>query len=318
LRIVALDGFAVDQGDLGWDHVSKLGELTVYPRTSAGELRSRARGAEALLINKVVLRREDIEALPDLRYVGVTATGTNVVDFEACRARKIAVTNVPGYSTSSVAQFVIALLLHFVEDLSPYVTRVKENAWAEAPDFCFLLHPKIELAERTMAIFGSGSIGRKVADAARGLGMKVIAAEVPGGSHEGRVPLEAALAEADVVSLHCPLTERTQRMVGDTFFGRMKPGAILVNTSRGGLIDEAALLRALSGSRLGGALLDVLTVEPPPRDHPLLDPVAPWASRILVTPHIAWGTVEARQRLIRMVAENLAAFQRGERINRVD
>ena len=234
MRIVALDGFAVDQGGLGWDHVSKLGELTVYPRTGAGELRSRARGAEALLTNKVVLRREDIEALPDLRYVGVTATGTNVVDFEACRARKIAVTNVPGYSTSSVAQFVIALLLHFVEDLSPYVTRVKENAWAEAPDFCFLLHPQIELAERTMAIFGSGSIGRKVADAARGLGMKVIAAEVPGGSHEGRVPLEAALAEADVVSLHCPLTEYTRTMVNDDFLGRMKPGAILINTSRGG------------------------------------------------------------------------------------
>jgi len=206
LRIAVLDGFAVDQGDLGWDHVSKLGELTLYPRTSASELRARARGAEALLINKVVLRREDIEALPDLRYVGVTATGTNVVDFDACRARNIAVTNVPGYSTSSVAQFVIALLLHFVEDVSPYVPSVKQNAWAESPDFCFFLHSHIELAERTMAIFGSGSIGRKVADAARALGMKVIAAEVPGGSREGRVPLETALAEADVVSLHCPLT----------------------------------------------------------------------------------------------------------------
>jgi glycerate dehydrogenase len=213
---------------------------------------------------------------------------------------------------------VIALLLHFIEDLPGYVTRVKENAWAEAPDYCFFLHPRVELAGRTMAIFGLGNIGRKVADAARGLGMNVLAAEVPGGSSEGRVPLEAALAQADVVSLHCPLTERTRGFVDAAFLKRMKSGAILINTSRGGLVDEAALLEALARGNLGGALLDVLTVEPPPRDHPLLDPTAPWANRVLVTPHIAWGTVQARQRLIRIVAENFAAFLRGERLNRVD
>jgi glycerate dehydrogenase len=318
VRIVVLDGFAVDQADLGWDHIATLGELAVHPRTSASELRARAAGAEALITNKVVLGREDIDALPDLRYIGVLATGTNVVDFEACRARKIAVTNVPGYAASSVAQTVIALLLHFIEDLPGYVTRVKQNAWAESPDYCFFLHPRIELADRTMAIFGLGNIGRKVADAARGLGMKVIVAEVPGGSKEGRVPLDEALGQADVVSLHCPLTELTRGFVDTAFLRRLRPGAILINTSRGALIDESALLQSLAEGSLGGALLDVLTVEPPPRDHPLLDPAAPWASRVIVTPHMAWGTVQARQRLIRMVAENLAAFQRGERLNRVD
>jgi glycerate dehydrogenase len=248
----------------------------------------------------------------------VLATGTNVIDFDACRARKIAVTNVPSYGPSSVAQFVIAMLLHFIEDLPDYVAQVKQNAWAKSPDFCFLLRPRIELAGRTMAILGMGSIGSKVADAARGLGMNVIAVALPGGSSDGREDLDRALQRADVVSLHCPLTERTRKMVDRDFLRRMKPGAILINTARGGLIDESALLDALSEGRLGGALLDVLTIEPPQRDHPLLDPHAPWARKVLVTPHIAWATVQARQRLIRIVADNLAAFQRGERLNRVD
>jgi glycerate dehydrogenase len=318
VRIVVLDGFAVDQGALSWEEVAKLGALSLHPRTSPGELLVRAQGAEALLTNKVVLGRQEIEALPNLHYIGVTATGTNVIDFEACRARKIAVTNVPAYTGTSVAQMAIAMLLHFVEALPDYITRVKQNAWAESPDFCFLLHPRIELANRTMAILGMGSIGRRVADTARGLGMKVIAAEVPGSSSEGRVPLEEALTQADVLSLHCPLTERTRRLVDASFLARMKPGAILINTSRGGLVDETALLAALASGRLGGALLDVLTEEPPPRDHPLLDPSAPWANRVIVTPHMSWATVEARQRLIRTVADNLAAFKRGERLNRVD
>jgi glycerate dehydrogenase len=318
VRIVVLDGFSVDQGDVGWDEVAKLGEFSVYPRTRPDELLARAAGAEALLTNKVILRREDIEALVDLRYIGILATGTNVIDFAACRERKIAVTNVPAYTGTSVAQMVMAMLLHFIEDLPDYVTKVKQNAWAESPDFCFLLHPRIELAGRTLAIFGMGSIGSKVADAARGLGMKVIAAEVPGSPSEGRMPLEAALAQADVVSLHCPLTERTRRFVDGSFLARMKPGAIFINTSRGGLVDESALRSELAEGRLGGALLDVLTEEPPARDHPLLDPSAPWANRVIVTPHMSWATVDARRRLIRTVADNLAAFQRDERLNRVD
>jgi glycerate dehydrogenase len=195
---------------------------------------------------------------------------------------------------------------------------VKANRWAQAPDYCFFLHRHTELAEKTIAILGLGNIGRKVADIARAFGMKVIAGTVPGGTTEDRVPLEVALREADVVSLHCPLTDLTRGFVDRKFLQAMKPDAILVNTSRGALIDEGALLDALSRGRPAAVLLDVLGEEPPPLDHPLLDARAAWAGRVFVTPHIAWGKVEARQRLIRLVAENLAAFLRGERKNRVD
>jgi glycerate dehydrogenase len=318
MRIVVLDGFAADQGELPWDDLRRLGEVTVHARTAADEVVARAAGAEAVLTNKVVLSRDVIDALPDLRYVGIVATGTNVVDFEACRRRGIAVTNAPGYCADAVAQFVFAMLLHVLEDVGPYVDEVKANRWAEAPDYCYFSHRHVELAGKDLAIFGLGNIGRRVADIGRAFGMNVLATAVPGGSTEGRVPLETALARADVVSLHCPLTDATRHMVGRAFLDAMKPDAILVNTSRGGLVDEAALMEALARGRLRAAVLDVLGEEPPPRDHPLLDRTAPWASRVLVTPHIAWGKVEARRRLIALVAENLAAYLRGDRKNRVD
>jgi glycerate dehydrogenase len=318
MRIVVLDGFAADQGELPWNELARLGDVVVHPRTPAHEIVARAASAEAVLTNKAILTREIIEALPDLRYVGIVATGTNVVDFDACRQRGIAVTNAPGYCADAVAQFVFAVLLHTLEDVGVYIDEVKANRWAEAPDYCFFLHRHSELAPKTLAIFGLGNIGRKVAEIARAFGMNVLAAAVPGGSSEGRVPIEDALRRADVVSLHCPLTDTTRGLVDRRFLDAMKPDAILINTSRGGLIDENALLAALSRGRLRAALLDVLGEEPPPRDHPLLDRRAPWARRVIVTPHIAWGKVEARRRLIALVAENLAAFLRGERKNRVD
>ena len=318
MRIVVLDGYPIDQGRLDWDAVKASGELTIYPRTQPDEVLTRSAGAEIVLTNKVLLTAETIAKLPDLRYIGILATGTNVVDFAACRARGIAVTNVPGYCAPSVAQFVMAMLLHFFEDVPTYVDAVRANAWAEQPDYALFLRPRIELAQKTMAIFGMGSIGSKVADLGRAFGMNVLAAAVPGGTGQGRVPLAEALGAADVVSLHCPLTERTRKLVNRDFLQAMKTGAVLVNTARGALIDESALIDALAGGRLGGALLDVMEEEPPRRDHPLFDPRAPWAGRLLVTPHVSWGTVEARRRLIRIVGENLAAFQRGERQNRVD
>ena len=318
MRIVVLDGFSVDQGELDWDELRRSGDVVVHPRTRADEVVPRALGSDAVLTNKVLLTREVIDALPDLRYVGIVATGTNVVDFDACRRRGIAVTNAPGYCADAVAQFVFAGLLHLLENVAAYVPVVKANRWAEAPDYCFFLHRHSELASKSIAILGLGNIGRRVADVARAFGMNVIAAAVPGGTTAERVPLETALGEADVVTLHCPLTERTRALVGHAFLEAMKPGAILVNTSRGALVDEGALLDALARGRLGGALLDVLDVEPPPRDHPLLDTRASWAPRVVVTPHIAWGKVEARRRLIHLVAENLAAFVRGDRINRLD
>ncbi len=209
-------------------------------------------------------------------------------------------------------------MLHALENVGPYVDEVKANRWAEAPDYCYFLHRHVELADKNLAILGLGSIGRRVAEIGRAFRMNVVPTAVPGGSTEGRVPLETAISSADVVSLHCPLTDQTRKFVARRFLDLMKPDAILINTSRGGLVDEAALLDALSRGRLRAALLDVLGEEPPPRDHPLLDPRAPWARRVMVTPHIAWGKVEARRRLIALVAENLAAFLRGERKNRVD
>jgi len=318
MRIVVLDGFAVDQGQLDWSAVARLGDLQTYPRTSPIDALARAGDAEALLTNKVVLTGELLQKLPSLRYVGVTATGFNVVDVQACRTRGVAVTNVPGYSTAAVAQLVFALLLQHLEAIGGYQPQVKPNGWASAPDYCFFTHPRTELAGKTIAILGFGTIGKKVAAVAEAFGMNVAAAALPGGTSEERVPLADALARADVVTLHCPLTPHTTGLVDDAFLAAMKEGAVLINTSRGALVDEAALVRALASGKLGGALLDVLASEPPPPDHPLLAADAPWSGRVVVTPHIAWGAVESRTRLIEETAANLAAFQAGQRRNRVD
>ncbi|HVU06050.1 MAG TPA: D-2-hydroxyacid dehydrogenase [Polyangiaceae bacterium] len=318
MHVVVLDSFAADQGELSWDALRALGTVTVHPRTPREAVVERARGADAILTNKVTLDRATLARLPALRYVGVVATGTNVVDVAACRERGVAVTNVPGYSTHSVAQLVFAAVLHFTHDVSGHDAAVKAGRWAASPDFVFCLQPLTELAEKTLVIVGTGAIGRAVSEIARAFGMRVLSAQVPGGSEEGRVPLLEALRDADVVSLHCPLTPRTENLVNAGFLAAMKPGAILVNTGRGGLVDDGALVAALGEGRLGGVALDVLRSEPPPADHPLLDRAAPFAKRVLVTPHIGWATVEARKRLVREVIENVAAFSRGERRNRVD
>jgi glycerate dehydrogenase len=316
-RIVLLDSFAADQGDTAWPELRALGELVVHPRTPPHLVRERCAGAQALLTNKVVLSADLMSALPDLRYIGVTATGTNVVDLEAARARNIAVTNVPAYSTESVAQLVFALILHFAVDVAGHDAAVKAGRWATSPDFCFFLHPMRELAGKTMVVVGSGAIGKAVARIATGFGMKVVAARVPGSTSADRTELATALPLADVVTLHCPLTGATRGLVDRHFLAALRPGAILINTSRGPVVDEAALLDALRSGHLAGVGLDVLGTEPPAPDHPLLDGRAPWSSRLVVTPHLAWGTVEARRRLASCVAANLAAFLAGESMNRV-
>ncbi|HVW26680.1 MAG TPA: D-2-hydroxyacid dehydrogenase [Polyangiaceae bacterium] len=318
MKVVVLDSFTADQGEDVWGALSPLGTVAVYPRTARAELLSRADGAEALLTNKVLLDREVIERLGALRYVGIVATGTNAVDLEACRARGIAVTNVPGYSAHSVAQLVFALLLHLTNDVAAHDARVKAGDWAAAPDFMFCLRPLTELAEKTIAVVGLGAIGRTVAGIAEAFGMHVVAAAVPGSPSIGRVPLDLALGRSDFVTLHCPLTPATRHLVGDDFLRSMKPSAVLVNTSRGALIDEAALVRALSARTIRAAALDVVEREPPGADDPLLDPAAPFADRLVVTPHIGWATVEARARLVSISIENLAAYRRGERMNRVE
>jgi glycerate dehydrogenase len=321
-RVVVLDGFAIDQGEPAavWRELALLGDLTVFPQTEAAQVVARAGDAAALLTNKTPLGAAELAALPRLRYIGVTATGTNVVDLAAACAAGVAVTNVPGYATESVAELVFALILHFAFDVADHNAAVKAGVWAASPDFCFFRQPLIELWGKTLVLVGAGAIGGAVARVAEAFGMRVIRAAVPGApAHPDRprVPLEEALPAGDFVSLHCPLTESTRGLVGPAFLARLKPGAILINTGRGALIDEAALIEALQAGRLGGAGLDVLATEPPPPAHPLTDPRAPWAGRVVVTPHIGWGTVEARARLVAEVTRNLQAFLRGEPRNRV-
>jgi glycerate dehydrogenase len=323
MRIVLLDSFPADQGDptYTWEGLRELGEVVVFARSHEDQLLERARGANAILTNKVEIRGELFEMLPEIRYVGVLATGTNIVDLEAARAHKVAVTNVPGYATDAVAQLVFALILRLTHDVSAHSAAVKAGRWAASPDFCFFEQPLVELAGKTMAVIGTGSIGSAVARIAEAFGMHVLRAAVPGAPVRpgvSRVRMTDALAEADVVSLHCPLTSLTRGLVDATFLRAMKPKAILINTGRGALINEADLRAALAAGRLGGVGLDVLATEPPAADHPLLDPRAPWASRVIVTPHIGWGTLEARRRLEQAVTRNLRAFIEGERLNRVD
>lgn len=320
MRIVLLDSFTTDQGqpDHFWQPFSRLGEVVVHPRTAPAEVRERARGAEAIITNKVPVDAALLAALPDLRYLGVLATGVNVVDLAAARAANVAVTNVPGYSSEAVAQLVFALVLTFTHDVAGHAAAVKAGQWAASPDYCFFLQPLTELAGKTLVVVGSGGIGGAVARIAEAFGMRVLRAAVPGSpTNAGRTPLADCLAAGDIVSLHCPLTDATRGLVDGRFLAAMKPDAILVNTGRGQLIDERALVATLEAGRLRGAGLDVLSAEPPPRDHPLTNPNAPWAGRVVVTPHIAWGTIEARHRLVEIAAANLAAFLAGRALNRV-
>ncbi len=319
MRIVVLDSFAADQGDSDWPDLRALGDVTLFPRapTDNQRLVEACQGAEALITNKEPVTAALIGSLPALRYIGVSATGTNIVAVEAARARGIAVTNVPGYSTESVAQLVFALILELGLDVARHSRAVKEGHWARTPDFCFFLRPLPELAGKTLVIIGQGAIGSAVARIGAAFGMTVIAAASPGRSTPGRMPLHEALPLGDVVTLHCPLTADTAAMVNESFLRLLRPTALLINTSRGGLVDEADLVRALAAGQLAGVGLDVLGTEPPGPDHPLTDPRAPWAARVVVTPHIGWGTVEARARLRGQVADNLRAFVAGKILNRI-
>jgi glycerate dehydrogenase len=326
-RVVILDGYTADQGDSAafWHGLRARAELTVHPRTAPDQRLLRSAGAHALLTNKVVVDEALIAGLPDLRYIGVLATGTNVVDLEAARARQIAVTNVPAYAGESVAGLVFAVILHFFYDVAGHDADVKAGAWARCPDFSFFRRPLRELAGKTLVVIGAGHIGGTVARIGEGFGMTVVRAAVPGapapatgspGPRE-RTPLAEALPRADVVTLHCPLTDRTRGLVGPAFLAALNPGAILINTGRGALVDEPALQAALASGRLHAAGLDVLGSEPPAADHPLLNPRAPWAARLVVTPHMGWGSIEARRRLAAVVGENLASFLDGGRLNRI-
>ena len=313
MRIVVLDGYALNPGDLSWGELEALGDCTVHDRTPPGQVVERARGAGAVLINKVALTRAVLAALPELRYVGVLATGYNVVDVAAARERGVVVTNVPAYGTASVAQMVFAHLLELTHNVGLHAQSVRRGDWTRCPDFCYWLRPPVELAGMTMGIVGFGRIGRQVAGAALAFGMKVLAYDaLPGGSVPGveMADLDRLFRESDVVTLHCPLTPETQGLVDARRLALMKPTAFLINTSRGPVVDEPALAQALNSGKLAGAGVDVLGVEPPPPDSPL-----PAAANCNVTPHIAWASQAARRRLLSVAVGNLRAFQAGSPVN---
>ena len=315
MKIVVLDGYTLNPGDMSWDELKWLGGCVVHDRTAPGQLMERAKGAQVLLTNKVVLDRETMGQLPELAYIGVLATGYNVVDVEAARDRGIVVTNVPAYSTDSVAQIVFALLLELVSGVGRHDEAVHTGKWSRSPDFSFCEISMIELAGLTMGIVGFGEIGRVVARIAEAFNMKVIVHTRTSGKGDGMiyVDLDTVFAESDVISLHCPLTPETQDLVNRDRLRRMKDTAVLINTSRGPVVDESALADALNQGEIAGAAVDVLSVEPPPEDNPLLG-----ARNCIITPHIAWATLAARNRLMDTVVGNVKAWMEGRPENVVN
>lgn len=305
MKIVVLDGYAENPGDLSWGPLQELGELTVYDRTPPEAVLERIGDAEAIYTNKTVLSRELIQAMPSVRFIGVLATGYNVVDVQAARERGIVVCNIPTYGTDAVAQYVFALLLELCHRVAHHAQAVQEGRWTACPDFCFWDYPLIELSGKTMGIVGYGRIGQRTAQIARAFGMQVLAYDAFVQAAEC-VPLDELLERSDVVSLHCPLFPETKHIIRGETIARMKDGAILINTSRGPLVDEAALREALTSGKLYGAAVDVVSTEPVQPDNPLLG-----LENCLITPHIAWAPRESRQRLMDIAVENLRCFLRG-------
>jgi glycerate dehydrogenase len=310
MNIVVLDGYTLNPGDLSWDEFESLGQGEFFERTTPKELLRHAANAEILLTNKTIITREHIEKLPKLKYIGVLATGTNVVDLAAARERGIPVTNVPAYATASVAQLTFALLLELTLHVGHHSQSVHGGAWTRSNDFCYWERPLVEIAGLTLGLVGFGNIARSVARIAGAFDMKILACArrpplvAPAGTRFTN--LEAVFRESDVLSLHCPLTAETKHLINAERLGWMKPSAFLINTGRGPLVDEDSLAEALNNGRLAGAGVDVLSVEPPTADNPLLT-----AKNCLVTPHIGWATSAARVRLMKVAVENVRAFLKG-------
>lgn len=316
MKIVVLDGYTLNQGERDWDELHELGEVTVHDRTSQDDVVRRAEGAEVVLTNKVMLNRSTIERLPDLRYIGVLATGYNIIDLDAARERGIVVTNVPAYSTDSVVQMAFAHILNITLRVGHYAREVHNGVWSAQPDFSYRDTPLIELKGKRIGLIGFGHIGQAMAKLASAFGMKVVICphnmdmKLP--KEYEKAKLNDVFSTCDIVSLHCPLTSETKEMVNSFRLSLMKQGAILINTGRGGLIDEKALERALMSGKLLGAGLDVLSSEPPSPGNPLLK-----LTNCFITPHIAWATHEARERLMAQVVENLKAWMNGTPVNNV-
>lgn len=310
MKIVILDGYTLNPGDLSWEGIQQLGDCTVYDRTPPEKTVERAKGAEIVFTNKVAFDKETIAQLPKLKFIGVLATGTNVIDIDAAKKAGVTVTNIPAYSTSSVAQMVFSHILHFVQNISEHATSVKKGEWTESIDFSYHKTPQTELAEKTLGIIGFGQIGQAVAKIGLAFGMKIIfnnRSLKETGLDARQVELDTLLAESDFISINCPLTEDNKGFFNKSVLERMKPSAFLVNTGRGPLINENDVAEALNSGRIAGAGLDVLSTEPPQPGNPLLK-----AKNCSITPHIAWATFEARSRLMKIATENLSAFLKGK------
>jgi len=315
-RIVVLDGYTLNPGDLSWAGLESLGDCSIFDRTLPEQIDERAVAAHIVLTNKSPLSRGTIASLADLEYIGVLATGYDIVDVDAARERSIPVTNVPSYGTRSVSQMVFAHVLNLTQHVGQHAAGVRKNRWSEASDWCFWDFPLYELDGLTMGVVGMGRIGRATAEIARAFGMDVLAHNsrpLPATEDFRTVDLQTLFRESDIVSLHCPLTPETRHIVNQETLALMKSTAFLINTSRGPLVDETALAAALNEGQLAGAGLDVLSVEPPPADHQLF-----LAKNCYITPHIAWATQSSRRRLLGAAVENVAAFLRGGLVNVVN
>ncbi|WP_277122815.1 D-2-hydroxyacid dehydrogenase [Bacteroides ndongoniae] len=316
MKIVALDGYAANPGDLSWDELKALGECVIYDRTAPEEVLERAADAEVVLTNKVVITAEMMAALPQLKYIGVMATGYNIVDIDAARERGIIVTNIPSYSTASVAQMVFAHILNIAQQVQHHSEAVHQGRWTASKDFCFWDTPLIELRGKKLGIVGLGNTGYTTARIAIGFGMEVYAYtskssfQLP--PEIKKMELDQLFSECDVISLHCLLTDKTRELVNAARLKLMKPTAILINTGRGQLVNEQDLADALNNGQIYAAGLDVLSQEPPKADNPLLT-----ARNCYITPHIAWASAAARERLMGILLDNLKGYIEGKVINNV-
>ena len=310
MKIVILDGYSVNPGDLSWEELEECGDLTVYDRTNTEDILKRTKNADAILTNKVVISSEIIDKLPNLKYIGVLATGYNVVDIDAAKKRGITVTNVPAYSTNSVVQMTFAHILNLTNRVAHYAHENRKGKWSASPDFCYWDTNLGEIAGKTLGVVGLGNIGYKVACIARDFGMDVFActsknsADLPDGIQ--KVTFNGLLGISDILTLHCPLTPQTKEMINKDTLSQMKRGALLINTGRGALVNDKDVAQALCEGQLGGYGADVMTQEPPKPDNPLLS-----APNAYLTPHIAWATLEARKRLVSIASANVAAFVQG-------
>jgi glycerate dehydrogenase len=318
MKIVVLDGYTLNPGDISWDGLKALGGVTIHDRTPADKVVVRAAGAEVVFTNKTPISEEAINQLPQLKFIGVLATGFNIVNTEAAKSKGIIVSNVPGYGTTSVVQLTIALLLELCLHVQRHSDSVMEGKWARSADWCFWDYPLVELSGKTMGIIGFGRIGQQVADVATAFGMNVIgnSRHQPDQSHRKNfrwAEIPELLTQSDVVSIHCPLTPETKGLINKDSLRTMKKSAFLLNTSRGPIVVDQELADALNNDVISGAGIDVLSAEPPPADNPLFK-----AKNCIITPHIAWATKEARIRLMDATVNNLSAFINGKPVNVVN